>query len=170
MDAARFWSIIEEVWQEIGEFDQERQVFLAQPSYETQPSNEALDAFISRLWERLEQFTAADLVAFDLVLERSLYDLDREEIHDYTDGSDDGFLYCRGFIVAMGREYCEAVGNQPSLAILDAELEQMCYMPVHIYEEKFGEFPVLSGISRETGSNDRGWLEESGTNENRATE
>jgi hypothetical protein len=34
------------------------------------------------------------------VLERTLYDIDRADIQAVTDGSDDGFLYARGFVVA----------------------------------------------------------------------
>ncbi len=43
-------------------------------------------------------------MAFDRMLERKLplYNVDRQEIQEVTDGSDDGFLYARGFIVALG--------------------------------------------------------------------
>jgi hypothetical protein len=158
MDEARFWSMIEAAWGDTGEVARERLAFLVEPSYELQPSYDGLRVFIECLSVRLNQLDEGDLVAFDRILERRLIELDREEIHEYTDGSDDGFLYCRGFIVAMGRDYCEAVSNNPSLGVLDAELEEMCYLPVHIHEERFGEFPG-SGLSRETASNEGGWLD-----------
>ncbi|MET8089612.1 hypothetical protein [Micromonospora sp. NPDC005220] len=50
----------------------------------------------------------------DPVVERKLHDIDREDIHEVTDGSDDGFLYARGFIVALGRAYYEAVRTRPA--------------------------------------------------------
>ena len=50
------------------------------------------------------------------ILERKLYDIDRADIHERTDGSDDGFLYCRGFIVGMGQRYYEAVRTNPDVA------------------------------------------------------
>ena len=45
---------------------------------------------------------------------------DREEVHDVTDGSDDGFLYARGFILAAGRDFY-AVDADLRLAVLDAD-------------------------------------------------
>ena len=93
---------------------------------------------------------------FDRILERKLYDIDRAEIQEHTDGSDDGFLYCRGFIVAAGAGYYDAVNADPSVAIMDLECEEMCFLSWHLYREKFGEMPD-SGISRESGSNKAGW-------------
>ena len=100
--------------------------------------------------------TEPELLAFDRELEKALYDLDRAQIQEATDGSDDGFLYARGFIVAMGEAYFRAVDADPSRAILDAELEELCYLPWHLYADKFGEAPA-STISRETRSNHAGW-------------
>lgn len=69
-----------------------------------------------------------------------------------------GFLYSRGFIVAMSRRVYNAVASNPDLAVPDAECEEMCYFFAHLYRESFGEFPGTgSGISRETGSNRTGW-------------
>jgi hypothetical protein len=92
-------------------------------------------------------------------LERKLYDIDRADIQERTDGSNDGFLYCRGFIVVIvgiGRGYYEAVRANPDRAVMDAECEVMCYLSWHLYRDKFGEVPP-SGISRETQSNSEGW-------------
>ena len=98
------------------------------------------------------------LLAVDRQLERALYQIDRQEIQEVTDGSDDGFLYCRGFIVAMGKTFYDAVDKDPSKAICDAECEEMCYLPWHVYREKFGE-PPSSKISRESCSNEDGWAD-----------
>ena len=64
---------------------------------------ESLAEVIAVLSQELNQLSAKELLAFDRVLERKLYDLDRREVHASTDGSDDGFLYARGFIVAAGK-------------------------------------------------------------------
>ncbi|NYF54811.1 hypothetical protein HDA35_000642 [Micromonospora purpureochromogenes] len=61
------------------------------------------------------------------MVERKLHDIDREDVHEVTDGSDDGFLYCRGWIVALGRAFYEAVRADPAMAVLDADCEEMCY-------------------------------------------
>jgi hypothetical protein len=95
-------------------------------------------------------------LAFDRILERKLYDLDRAEIHEHTDGSDDGFLYARGFIVAAGKDYYDAVLAKPSTARMDLECEEMCYLSWELYEENFGVLPP-SEISRESCSNTAGW-------------
>jgi hypothetical protein len=112
---------------------------------------------VPALQEQLAGLPAAELLAFDRILERKLYDIDRADIHEQTDGSDDGFLYCRGFIVGMGRGYYEAVRANPDRAVVDAECQAMCYLPWHLYRERFGEVPP-SGISRETQSNQAGWV------------
>lgn len=111
------------------------------------------------LRKQLSDLPAEELLAFDRILERKLYDIDRADIHERTDGSDDGFLYCRGFIVAIGRRYYEAVREDPDLAVMDAECEQMCYISWHLYHDRFGEMSP-SGISRETCSNVAGWPED----------
>ena len=117
---------------------------------------ETVNEVVAALQKRLNSLSAEELLAFDRILERKLYDIDRADIHEYTDGSDDGFLYCRGFIVAIGREYYEAVRANPSVAICDAECEEMCYLSWNLYRKKFGEMP-RSGISRESNSNTEGW-------------
>src|SRR4029077_14663115 len=107
---------------------------------------------VAALQDQLGQLLADELLAFDRILERKLYDIDRADIHERTDGSDDGFLYCRGFIVGMGRQYYDAVRANPAVAVMDAECEAMCYLSLHLYDEKFGDLPP-SDICRETGSN-----------------
>jgi hypothetical protein len=117
---------------------------------------EALEEVIPALRKQLAGLSASELLGFDRILERKLYDIDRADVHERTDGSDDGFLYCRGFIVAMGCDYYEAVRANPVVAVPDAECEEMCYLSWHLYHERFGEMPP-SGISRETQSNSAGW-------------
>ncbi len=110
----------------------------------------------SRFWDLIE--SAQELTVLDRVLERKLYNIDRADIQQVTDGSDDGFLYCRGFIVAMGRNFYEAVAADPAVAVLDAECEAMCYLFANLHNDRFGVYPDTgSGISRESASNPAGW-------------
>ncbi|HEX7703891.1 MAG TPA: hypothetical protein VF403_24285 [Kofleriaceae bacterium] len=97
-------------------------------------------------------------IAIELLMRR--YDPSSLNYAPVTDGSDDGFLYARGYIVALGKAFYDAVRANPEIAISDSEFESMCYLPAHVHEERFGGFPKTgSGISRETGSNGEGWAD-----------
>jgi len=88
----------------------------------------------------------------------SCNDIDSAELHAVTGGSDDGFLYARGFIVAMGRNFYYAVAADAQMAVPRAEFEEMCYFFAHLCHERYGNFPrTRSGISRESCSNLTGW-------------
>jgi hypothetical protein len=118
---------------------------------------DALQAFLDSLAGRCRGLPGDELTSLDRVLERTLYDIDRADIQAVTDGSDDGFLYARGFIIAMGRDFYDAVASEPEMAVPDAECEEMCYFFAHQYRERFGDFPDTgSGISRESCSNQAG--------------
>ncbi|HTU91900.1 MAG TPA: DUF4240 domain-containing protein [Gemmataceae bacterium] len=158
MDESRFWSLIESAWQTVGGKTKARQK-LAEAKLSEERAYalvETLEEVIPALQAFLDQLSAEDLLAFDRILERKLYDIDRAEIQEHTDGSDDGFLYARGFIVATGKGYYDAVNAKPAIALMDLECEEMCYLSSHLYREKFGEMEG-SGISRESCSNKAGW-------------
>jgi hypothetical protein len=161
MDESRFWLMIEAAWNAVGGHVEARQAIAEGRDAEKHAYSldDALRSFIAALRQQLADLPAEELLAFDRILERKLYDIDRADIHERTDGSDDGFLYCRGFIVALGRRYYEVVRDNPDLAVVDAECEQMCYVSWHLYHERFGEMPS-SGISRATCSNIAGWPED----------
>ncbi|MDY3560324.1 DUF4240 domain-containing protein [Gemmata sp. JC673] len=159
MDENGFWAMIEAAWGVAGGKAKPRQRLSEGKLSEGRAYalQEVLEEeVVPALLERLDALSADELLEFDRILERKLYDIDRADIQERTDGSDDGFLYCRGFIVGMGRAYYEAVRANPDRAITDAECEQMCYLSWHLYHDKFGEM-TPSGISRETCSNPAGW-------------
>ena len=159
MDEPRFWAMIESAWAAAGGLARERAALLAgelDPDDDERLTAALDDAVVPALRQALEQLPADDLLAFDRILERTLHALDRADIHEHTDGSDDGFLYARGFIVAAGQAYCEAVLADPSRAVPDLEAEALCYLPWHLHRDQFGDIPP-SGLSRETGSNRAGW-------------
>ncbi len=160
MEESRFWSLIEAAWKKAGGKKTTRQKMAKGKLSEEKAEEflEAVDEVISALREQLGKLSAEELLAFDRILERKLFDIDRAEIQEHTDGSDDGFLYARGFIVAAGKDYYDAVNATPSVALMDFECEEICYLSAFLYKEKFGEMPE-SGISRETCSNKAGWPE-----------
>lgn len=133
----RLWSLLAQAWSKAGD---------------------STDAFVRVLTELCEGMSSEELTDLDRVVERKLYDVDRADIHAVTDGSDDGFLYARGLIVASGREKYYAVLADPNVATPDDELEEMCYFFAHLHHEKYGSWPETgSGISRESCSNPKGW-------------
>ena len=167
MDESKFWQIIEQAWDGDAELQAFRRAVLSTLESESakgkfdeenegDPMIPGEDKFIAAVEELLDALSQDELKNFDRILERKLFDIDREDIHEFTDGSDDGFLYCRGFIVALGREYYEAIDKTPSKAMYDWECEAMTYVSHHIYTKKFGEMPS-SEISRETCSNRDAW-------------
>jgi Protein of unknown function (DUF4240) len=164
MDDDRFWLIIENSWQAVGDKLKWRQQ-MAEGKLSAEKAEElinlieeSLNDFISAFRKQLNQLSAADLLALDRILERKLYDIDRAEIQEHTDGSDDGFLYARGFIVAAGKAYYDAVNVKPSFALMDLECEEICYLSLHLYEDKYGDVS-RSDISRESCSNRTGWAD-----------
>ncbi|WP_141582202.1 DUF4240 domain-containing protein [Actinomadura sp. WMMA1423] len=168
MTEERFWDLIETAWAPLGaEVGAARRALTTRdPSADAweMPENsvveKALDAFLGNLEAAARDLPADELIDLDRVCERLLHDIDRADVHEVTDGSDDGFLYARGFIVAMGRDFYTAVAADPRVAILDADCESMCYFFAHVHHERFGTFPDTgSGISRESCMNPDGWPE-----------
>lgn len=160
-DEARFWDLVESAWDRLGpEPALLRRQLAHRADEDTDPY--AIDAwlapFLDGLREVSQGLSKQELADLDRVVERKLYDIDRADIQEVTDGSDDGFLYCRGFIVALGRDFYAAVRADPAVAVPDAECEGMCYFFAHLHDERFGGWPDTgSGISRESTSNPAGW-------------
>ncbi|MFF5108112.1 DUF4240 domain-containing protein [Streptosporangium sp. NPDC000509] len=163
-----FWGLVEAAWAPLGvEVNQARwELTHRMPAPDEDLHGKppfvvvdaALKEFLSNLGSLSEGLSADELTDLDRVVEAKLYDIDRADIQAVTDGSDDGFLYARGFIVAMGRDFYAAVAEDPKKAVLDAECERMCYFFAHLHHERYGTFPDTgSGISRESCSNRAGW-------------
>ena len=159
----RLWRLVEAAWASLG-----AEVNKVRHALSTRPAGEPLDglpvlegareAFLKGLASWCRELTAEDLTALDRMVERKLYDIDSADLHAVTGGSDDGFLYARGFIVAMGRELYYAVAADVLMAVPWAEFEEMCYFFAHLYRDRYGSFPDTgTGISRESGSNLAGW-------------
>ena len=159
LDEEKFWTLVEDTWRSAApEVADKRPGVVEDPSDDLDAVESALSSrVLPALREAFEKLSRDELIAMDRVLERKLYDIDRQEIQEHTDGSDDGFLYARGWIVAVGKAYYSAVNADPSKAIMDMEEERMTYLPAEVFRKKFGEEIPPSGISRETGSNKAGW-------------
>jgi hypothetical protein len=158
MTNTQFWAQIESAWQAVGGMEEARQQLMAGtlPKDGIEALERAMGRMAQALREQLGLLSAKDLMAFDRLLERKLHDLDREELHWFADGTDDGFLYGRGFIVAAGERYYQEILADPFMALPNRNCEVMCYVSRQIYDEKFGQMP-FSDISRESCRNEAGW-------------
>jgi hypothetical protein len=153
-----FWSIIESAWEAVGGKVEDRRTLAEGRLSEEKVERlcASLGKVIAALYEQLDQLSAEDLLAFDRILEQKLYDIDRRDVQEYTGGSHDEFLDARGFVVAAGKRYYEAVNANPATAVSGLECQEICYLSWVLYQEKFAIIPD-GGISRETGSNHAGW-------------
>lgn len=157
----RFWGMIERAWAADPDGDKLRQRFLNQKR-KSYAVAEALQfqhcpTFVSRLEAALTRLNKRDLIKFDRILERCLHTLDRPDLHDRTGGSNDGFLYCRGFIVSLGKDYFDHVCAEPKRATPDVECEDICLCAVREYVRRYDQPPPPSRISRESFSNKTYW-------------
>ncbi|WP_158842006.1 DUF4240 domain-containing protein [Saccharothrix deserti] len=163
-EEARFWALLENAWAGLGPGPNEVRRALAKRDVSVEAFEEAaeleehLDQVLESLAGACADLSGEELTALDRVAERKLYEIDREDVQAVTDGSDDGFLYARGFILALGQEFYEAVARDPRVAVPDAEGAAFCYFFARLHAEKFGDRPDTgSGISRESVSNPAGW-------------
>jgi hypothetical protein len=155
-----FWDIIEMSWADSSDLNKLRTKALKTNGIEIleELSGELEDSILDNYAKRLIALNQSDLTKFIHILEERLYHIDREEIQVYTDGSDDGFLYCRCFILGMGKAYYNIIDKDPSKATMDLEAELFGFSAYGIYEEKFGEeFERNSIHCIESCSNEKGW-------------
>jgi hypothetical protein len=157
-----FWASIDAAWSNIDTTGARSRLLSISDDKERDEAHltvdNAVDDMLNALTAILETYSSPKLSAWDAHCERALYDIDREDVHEVLDGSDDGFLYARGFVVACGKDYYEAVKADPAKHGAEGyEAEVMCYIASHLHDKLFGEWPPKTGISRETASNPDGW-------------
>ncbi|MFK3980859.1 DUF4240 domain-containing protein [Micromonospora sp. NPDC050397] len=162
-EEARFWSMLETAWAPLGdEVNEARRALSAREpgtDADVTPIERAFDEMLENLARDCHHLSDVELVDLDRVVERKLHDIDRADVHAVTDGSDDGFLYARGFIVGMGHDFYHSVLRDPRMAIEDAEGGMLCYFFARLHSDRHNEgtYPATgSGISRE-GGNLAGW-------------
>ena len=163
MNDFKFWQIIEDAWAASPSLLEMRNTVLKTNDaiLIEDLTGEVYGAITNNIRDLLLQLNKEELTAFNHIMEEKLFRIDREDIHEYTDGSDDGFLYCRCFIVGMGRAYYEMIEENPSKATCDAEAEIVGFIGYMVYQELFGEeFERNTVHCIETCSNARGWERE----------
>lgn len=160
MSEFKFWHIIEEAWAAAPALLEMRNTALItnDAALIEDLTGEVYGTITNNIRDLLQELNKEELTAFNHIMEERLFHIDREDIHQQTDGSDDGFLYCRCFIVGMGRAYYEMIDETPSKATYGAEAEIVGFIGYIVYQELFGEeFDRNTVHCIETCSNARGW-------------
>lgn len=159
MSLENFWKVIEQSWQDSPELDSKRMEALETNDEDLleELMEDLEESILENYQKRLAQLSKEELTGFIHTLEERFYHIDRQEIHDYTDGSDDGFLYCRCFIIGMGRAYYDMIDKTPSKAY-DMEAESFGFAAHDVYEKRFNaEFARNSQHCIESCSNTEKW-------------
>jgi predicted DNA-binding WGR domain protein len=124
------------------------------------------DAVLLPAEKRLAALPLEDIFAFDEFLAEKLYQLDEEKYaaacypgEDLRFISGDGFLYDRCSVLTNGRAFYEAVVLDPGKWPVGFEFESLIYLPQKAYKRKTKseDYPYLTNVSIETGSNKAGW-------------
>lgn len=159
MEEKKFWDLIENAWERSGCNDVRQKALENRDEAALEALSQFIETELIAYYQiELQKLDKNDFIAYIHILEQKLYQIDRAEIHEYTDGSDDGFLYCRCFIVAMGKQYYDMVDKNPTKAIYDLSAERFGFEAYMSYEKKFSEeFERNSIHCIESASNIEGW-------------
>lgn len=121
------------------------------------------DAAIEPLTATLQELDPTALMEFQELLAQSLYKLDGKIYADNageSGTSDDGFLYCRCFVVGCGRETFLATLANPALMpkSLDEWFEPLLSCAGEIFcDVSDDDSGIETSVSYETGSNKSQW-------------
>lgn len=160
MNDVKFWQIIEDAWTASPALLEMRNTALKTNDaiLIEDLTGEVYGAITNNIRDILLGLDKEQLTAFNRLMEQKLFQIDRKDIQAYTDGSDDGFLYCRCFIVGMGKAYYEMIEENPSKATCDAEAEIVGFIGYIVYQELFDEeFERYTVHNIESCSNAEGW-------------
>jgi hypothetical protein len=124
------------------------------------------DSLMRPLTEELARLGVREIQAFEELLAKALHGIDGAifAVNAGASGqSDDGFLYCRCWVVANGKAYYEAVLAAPEKMpkTIREWCEPLLYVAGEAWAKKTGrdaeEWDYQTEVSYETGSNERLW-------------
>lgn len=166
MNLEIYWQIIELAWEANQELKTRRNELttlegIKRPGKLGKQIEKCMNDEIYPVFEtRLAELPMDDLLQFTELHRVNLFTIDRFDIGKYLGGSDDGFLYSRGFVIGLGKEsYCR-INDNPRLGTLGLESEGFAYMPFTIFSMKYDVRIMSKDPDYETGSNRLGWLNE----------
>jgi hypothetical protein len=126
-------------------------------------ANGAEDVALNGLITALSRLPAGEVESFHLTLTDKLYDLDTSAHYEVAGGGDDGFLYTRCYVVALGRESYEDALKDPTKMPSEDQflwLEGLLFAPSRAWAEITEDDPMNfpdPEKSYETGSNADAW-------------
>ena len=162
MTEIEFWNFIEDAWDSAPELKVKRLKPLKEYGWVPNQLGYEFERTIKekvfpRLRITIYKFSKSESFEFNRILEKYLYDLDRSNVQEYIEGGDDGFLYARGFVIGMGKQYYDLINVSPELGV-HLESEDFAYVTRAIYHKLYDdENRLIFGVDRETGSNLEGW-------------
>ncbi len=159
MEESKFWNLIENAWLKSGKNEDRLKAIETNNEDVLEELSQFIETDLMDFYKtELKLLGKTEFTSYIQLLEKKLYHIDREEIHEYTDGSDDGFLYCRCFILAMGKGYYDMIDDNPEKATMDLEAEGFGFEAYASYEENFSEeFERNSNYCIESVSNREHW-------------
>ena len=124
------------------------------------------EELVQPLIENLATLSIQEIQQFEEFLARALYNLDGDIFADNageSGKSDDGFLYCRCWIVANGRMYYESIVEDPEKMpkTISEWCEPLLYVTSQAWAQQTGndseDWDYTTTVSYETGSNKALW-------------
>lgn len=120
---------------------------------------------VKPLVEYLSKLPDEEIFAFEDIMAELLYELDTKQNYEtalkYDTHNDDTFLYSRCIALVNGKGYFENVKKGKITEIWKMEFEAVLYVAREAWAKKHGtstnDFPHISPLSYETGSNKEGW-------------
>ena len=132
------------------------------------------DQVLAPLVDHLSKQSDEYIFAFEDIMSELLYEIDTRKNYEKAAGiisknsdlylSDDLFLYSRCVAIINGKDYYNKVKNGKITDLWNSEFEAILYVARDAWARKHGksasEFPHISPVSYETGSNKAGWENE----------
>ena len=120
---------------------------------------------VKPLVEYLSKLPDEDIFAFEDIMAELLYEIDTKKNYEtalkFDTHNDDTFLYSRCIALVNGKNYFNNVKSGKITKLWTMEFEAILYVARDAWAKKHGtsagDFPHISPVSYETGSNKEGW-------------
>ncbi len=122
------------------------------------------DAVLEPLVDYLSKWDDIVIFAFHEYMAQLLYDIDTKEIasiYENEEFGDDAFLYARCVAIINGPTFYDKILDGTEDLDPDLWFESILYVPCNAWARKHGkepqDYPYITKLSYESGSNKEGW-------------